>query len=248
VPGFDLNEVVSVFIGGFAQLQRLNGPVDDLEALGIRYLAFERGRRLGPITHEFFPRGSSTVTMLDLARSVAPHTPHMISLLSQDGEIEISAYLAAGYLHWGNETIMVRELDEPITPIPDVRVREIDDPQIAEAVVDAQRAAGLAGHPNSEAHLNDASLIQRWVEVDGDIAAFGRIALIGDSAYLADVVTLPSFRCRGYAGALARNLLDAARMTGSRRCVLTSTEAGISLYRGLGFVDAVPLVGFQLTP
>jgi GNAT superfamily N-acetyltransferase len=57
-------------------------------------------------------------------------------------------------------------------------------------------------------------------------------------AELAGVYVVPRFRMRGFAQALCRAALDAARQRGVRRIVVHPSEAGRELYRRLGFSES----------
>ena len=60
----------------------------------------------------------------------------------------------------------------------------------------------------------------------------------GKTGVLLNVYTRPDFRRRGYAAAVLREVLAAARRLQLCRIELKATDAGYSLYRSLGFADA----------
>ncbi len=237
--------VVATFIDGFQAIQRFSGPIESAELNGIRYLVFANGRRSTRYTHEFFPLEVDAETAIATAREVDPDGDHQISLLSQFGESRIATFQRAGYEHWGNEMLMVRDLTTHRPESSTIEVRPISGIEEGSRIYQAQEDASLPGHPVTLAHLEASDVLQRWVSSNGEPAAFGRIVLLRDSAYLSDVVTLPAFRRRGYAEALVKQLLLDALENGARNCVLTSSEMGYRVYKTLGFVDVVPLTGFQ---
>jgi len=242
-----VSSVVATFIDGFRAIQRFSGSIETAETNGIRYLVFANGRRSTRYTHEFFPHDIDPEAAITVAREVDPAGNHQISLLSQFGEAQIPVYQRAGYEHWGNEMVMVRDLTADRPEDPEVKVLPISDIGEGERIFRAQQDAGLAGHPITREHMDAPDVLQRWVSTDGRPAAFGRVVLLRDSAYLSDVVTLPEFRRRGFAEALVKQLLLDAWERGAKSCVLTSSDMGYRLYGMLGFVDVLPLIGFQTT-
>jgi ribosomal protein S18 acetylase RimI-like enzyme len=234
---------IGVFIDGFAHLQSFVGPVTHGERDGVRYLAFARGRRASRFTHEFFARDADAETVLALAGAIAAESPHMIDLLGPAQERHLPAYLAAGYSCWGSETIMASDLASLVPIETDAAIDPVPDAETAARIVTAQTSAGLRAHPMTRAHIDDPRSLHYWVESEGEVAAFARLALLGEDAYLADVVTLPAYRRRGFANALARQLLVDARERGAHRCVLAATEMAHGLYRSMGFADVTPLIG-----
>lgn len=242
---FDTDLVIDVFIDGFAAIQRHAGPVHALSRDGLRYLEFDRGRRGSPFTVEFFPAGESVSEVVAIAHAVAGDQPHLVSAVSASAHTQIDGFVAAGYECWGTEIVMARSLADASLEAGDERARASVTTLDGVRIEAAMRDADLRPHPVTASHLSDPELRHRLIEEDGRIAAFGRIALVRGSAYLADIVTLPAFRRRGHAAALVRALLVDAQAAGATTCVLASTEMGLPLYRSLGFTDVVPLVGFQ---
>jgi ribosomal protein S18 acetylase RimI-like enzyme len=237
-------ETITTFIDGFAYLQALLGPVKDETCENIRLLTFGRGRRETAFLYELFPFDMPPDSVIGLAREIASGEPHLISALGNDAPEQIAIYQAAGYEHWGFEALMARDLGLPF-PEPEIDAPPVADQTTAERIVAAERAAGLRPHPINAAHVNNPAVFNRWVEVDGEPAAFGRLVVLDHRAYLSDVVTLPAYRRRGLAKALVLHVLRDAVEAGARICVLTSSEMGFDLYNRLGFEDLIPLTGFQ---
>jgi ribosomal protein S18 acetylase RimI-like enzyme len=62
--------------------------------------------------------------------------------------------------------------------------------------------------------------------------------VFGEYAQVFFVATEPAWRRRGIGRAMTRGALRAAASLGARRAILHSTDAGVSLYAGLGFESA----------
>ena len=83
------------------------------------------------------------------------------------------------------------------------------------------------------------------VEVDGDVVAtaIGTLelgvpnpqCLRGRTVRLANVITLPQHRGRGYGTLLVRDVIDWARSIDADRVDLSATPDGLRLYRRVGF-------------
>jgi hypothetical protein len=71
------------------------------------------------------------------------------------------------------------------------------------------------------------------------------LLLVGDYAYLGDVMTFPAYRRRGQTAAFCRHLLDDAMAGVARRCILVSTPVAHMLYAGLVSTNVMSIVGFQ---
>jgi ribosomal protein S18 acetylase RimI-like enzyme len=91
-----------------------------------------------------------------------------------------------------------------------------------------QVAGFLGGLPSS------ASV---FAAVDADGVAHATVAchVFGEYAQIFFVTTEPAWRRRGIGSAMTQEALHAAASLGARQSVLHSTEAGASVYRGLGF-------------
>ena len=73
------------------------------------------------------------------------------------------------------------------------------------------------------------------VTSSGDIAASGRVAVVGDLAVYDRIVTDPDHQRRGLGAVVMAALGRAARDLGARRGALVATEAGRGLYESLGW-------------
>jgi ribosomal protein S18 acetylase RimI-like enzyme len=241
-----VDDAIERFIAGFARLQSFVGPVERGESHGIPYLYYTSGRRGLRYTHEFYVLDVDPERAIPAAREIAGDSPHMIDVLGSDQDGRMAGYEAVGYASWGRETIMARELATFEPGEPTIDIRSVEDIATAERIVRAQFDAIGRAHPVTAAHIADPAVIDRWVAIDGEFAAFARVALIDGDAYCSDVVTLPNYRRRGLGVALVRQLLVDARAAGAERCVLSATAMATELYRGLGFVEITPLIGFHI--
>lgn len=70
---------------------------------------------------------------------------------------------------------------------------------------------------------------------EGEAAASGRAALVGDVAVFDQILTQQAHRRRGLGGAIMRALENAAVARGAQRGMLVATEAGCGLYKTLGW-------------
>jgi GNAT superfamily N-acetyltransferase len=147
-------------------------------------------------------------------------------------------YRAAGYRCDGVEILM----DRPIT-LDDASLSE--DPRLVDILTDEQMRK-LAEVWNNGRNANDyqpilpahntaPGLVQRFVEIDGEAAAYGRAMIVGNDALLCDVNAFPRFRRRGLGRAIMQSLHAGLARAGAARVVLTATEMGLPLYEQLGY-------------
>jgi GNAT superfamily N-acetyltransferase len=210
-----------------------------------RYFIYPDGRAGSTLTHEFFPYDEPANEAIQLAQSLAPHSPHMLSPMGERIRDEMGVYEAAGYERVAEWTLMVRPLTHEVSQPNDERALLIEDGVTEDRVVSAILATGESEHPTRSGHVADPTIRQRWISDSGEPASFGRMVLLGDHAYLGDMATVPAYRRRGHAGAIMRSLLDDALATGASACVLASTSIAHGLYLRFGFQDVMPMVGFQ---
>ena len=88
----------------------------------------------------------------------------------------------------------------------------------------------------------DGGLITVTVRVGEDVAARGRIAVIGADAVADRIQTEPDHRRRGLGGAVMSLLVSAAREAGADHGLLVASEMGEPLYTGLGWRARARLV------
>jgi len=82
----------------------------------------------------------------------------------------------------------------------------------------------------------------------GQAVATASTMLTGDVAGIYNVATLPHARRRGFGGALTAHALREARNRGATFAVLQSSEAGLHVYRALGFRERCSFEQFIFTP
>jgi len=210
-----------------------------------RYFIYPDGRADSTLTHEFFPYDMPASEAIQFAQSLAPHSPHMLSLMGERTRDEMGIYEAAGYERVGVWTLMVRPLTHEVSRLGDERAVLIEDAATEDRVLSAILVTGESEHPTRSGHVADPTIRQRWISHDGEPASFGRMVLLGNHAYLGDMATVPAYRRRGHAGAIMRSLLDDALAAGATACVLASTSMAHGMYLRFGFQDVMPVVGFQ---
>ncbi|MCG8918557.1 GNAT family N-acetyltransferase [Actinokineospora sp. PR83] len=81
---------------------------------------------------------------------------------------------------------------------------------------------------------------------DGGCAAKGQVAVRGRAAVVDMVETDPAHRRRGLGSVVMTELSRVASTRGAVRAVLVATEAGLALYRGLGWVVESPITAAHL--
>lgn len=81
---------------------------------------------------------------------------------------------------------------------------------------------------------------------DGGCAAKGQVAVRGRAAVVDMVETDPAHRRRGLGSVVMSELSRVASARGAVRAVLVATEAGLALYRGLGWVVESPITAAHL--
>ena len=85
------------------------------------------------------------------------------------------------------------------------------------------------------------------VDEQGVARATSGCDVFGEYARLFFVNTEPAWRRRGIGRTMTAQALRAAASSGARRAVLDSTDAGVSVYSGLGFEVAGRLTRYRLT-
>ncbi|MBI3140749.1 MAG: ribosomal protein S18-alanine N-acetyltransferase [Rhodocyclales bacterium] len=108
-----------------------------------------------------------------------------------------------------------------------------------DAVAEAERAA--YPFPWTRTNFGDSLTAgySAWVcRVGGKLVGYAVMMLVLDEAHLLNVTVAPAWQRRGYGSLLMQHLSSTARAYGARRLFLEvrpSNEAGIGLYRRLGF-------------
>ena len=225
-----------LFIDGFAYLQAVDWPVEQLRSSPVRFARWgEDGRRGGGFTEEFFPVDLDAATALRHVRTAAPGPRHYVTMIGGEADDPAGVLGDAGYAVDSREGLMVADLT----------IAPIDHPADAVTAVspaDAERSHALqlaqTGRVRliTPAQLADPAVVVLQVRVDSEPACTGKVVLLEDHAYVSDIATLPAYRRRGLARSLMLGLHAAARDADAHTAVLTSSEMGRALYLGLGYV------------
>ncbi|MCO5223191.1 MAG: GNAT family N-acetyltransferase [Thermomicrobiales bacterium] len=199
---------------------------------------FPQRRKWYPTTDEFYVLQGDPQGVLDAIAGSNAGPDQVIDVIGLDPVQDDAAYRAAGYERDSVEILM----DRPITPA-DAHIA--DDPRVVGALTDAQidRLAEVWNQgrtangyrPILPAHNTTLGLVQRYVELDGVPAAYGRAIAIDGDALLADVNAFPGFRRQGLGRAVMLALHSGLARLGANRVVLTSTAMGLPLYEQLGY-------------
>jgi GNAT superfamily N-acetyltransferase len=227
-----------VYAEHFQALLSIVQPVEARPFPNGRWQHFPNRRKWYTTTDEFYVLQGDPAAVIRAIRASAVGPHHVIDLIGTDPATDDPAYRAAGYRLDSVEILMER----PVTPED---LDRVDDPRVVRTLTDGQieRLAEVwnAGRtangyqPITAAHNAYPGLVQRFIEIDGVPAAYGRAIVIGDDALLADVNTFPAFRRQGLGRAIMDALHAGIAREGGRRVVLTSTEMGLPLYRQLGY-------------
>ncbi len=163
---------------------------------------------------------------------------HVIDVIGPDPAQDDPVYQAAGYHCDGVEILM----DRPITPadaswqtIPASSTRLPANRSRGWPRSGTMAAVANGYQPIAPAHNTAPGLVQRFIEIDGEPAAYGRAMIVDGAALLCDVNAFPNFRRRGLGRAIMVSLHIGLAREGANRIVLTATEMGLPLYEQLGY-------------
>lgn len=227
-----------IYAENFAALLSIVQPVETRPfPLGI-WQHFPNRRKWYRTTDEFYVLQGDPEHVIAAIRATDAGPNHVIDVIGRDPAEENAVYQAAGYHCEGVEILM----DRPVT-LSDAFVA--DDPRIV-ATLSNQQIEKLAEvwndgrtaneyQPILPAHNTTSGLVQRFVEIDGEPAAYGRAMLVDGEALLCDVNAFPNFRRRGLGRAIMESLHAGLAREGAVRVVLTATEMGLPLYEQLGY-------------
>ena len=129
----------------------------------------------------------------------------------------------------------------PTRPLPDVRLRRIDDEETRFALADLNADSYSVPREWGRQALGGAALwesaIFGTIAYVRDEPASGALALLVDDAlYIGWVATAKTHRGRGFAELVIRKCLEDARnVTGLERTVLHATGAGQPVYQRMGY-------------
>jgi GNAT superfamily N-acetyltransferase len=96
--------------------------------------------------------------------------------------------------------------------------------------------------------LDGDALVQVTAWWEGDPVGCGTAWISGDTAGLYNITTLERARRRGIGRAVTATLMDAALARGARRAILHASDAGLAVYRRLGFETVCQVPQFLWLP
>jgi GNAT superfamily N-acetyltransferase len=226
------------FTNGFAPLLSIAQRVEERPfPLGVWH-HFPGGRKWYATTDEFYVLQGNPAAVIDAIRATNAGPHQVIDVLGTDSAQDDAAYAAAGYRLDSVEILMDRPLCPDDLSIP-------DDSRVIDTLTDSQIAAlaevwnhGRTANnyqPIVSEHNSAPELIQRYIEIDDEPAAYGRAMIVDGTAFLSDVNAFPKFRRRGLGRAIMTALHVGVAQAGATRVVLTATEMGLPLYEQLGY-------------
>jgi hypothetical protein len=227
-----------VYAENFEALLSIVQPVEARPfPLGI-WQHFPDRRKWYRTTDEFYVLQGDPRAVLDAIRATDAGPDQVIDVIGPDPAEDDPVYRAAGFQHDGVEILMDRPISLDDADLEDdLRVVEtLTDGQIsrlAHVWNDGRTANGY--QPIRAAHNIAPGLVQRYIELDGEPAAYGRAMIVGGEALLCDVNAFPGFRRRGLGRAVMLALHAGLARAGATRVVLTATEMGLPLYEQLGY-------------
>jgi GNAT superfamily N-acetyltransferase len=223
---------------GFAPLLSIVQPVEVRPfPLGV-WQHFPNARKWYATTDEFYVLQGNPEAVLAAIRATDAGPHQIIDVIGPDPERDDPVYLAAGYSVDSVEILMDRPItsEDAATPDDPRVVGRLSDTQIsalAEVWNNGRTANGY--QPILLAHNAAPGLVQRFIEIEGEPAAYGRAMIVDGTALLCDVNAFPNFRRRGLGRAIMVALHAGLARAGASRVVLTSTTMGLPLYEQLGY-------------
>lgn len=228
----------SIYANNFAALLSIAQAVETRPFPHGIWQHFPNRRKWYRTTEEFYVLQGDPDAVLAAIRATDAGPDQVIDLIGLDPAQDDPVYRAAGY-HFDDVEML---MDRPITPA-DAALPV--DPRIVEILSEEQiaRLANLWNwgrtannyQPMLPAHNSAPGLVQAYIEIDREPAAYGRAMLIDGDALLTDVNAFPGFRRRGLGRAIMHALHAGLARAGADRVVLTATEMGLPLYQQLGY-------------
>jgi hypothetical protein len=227
-----------IYAESFAPLIAIVQPVETRPfPLGV-WQHFRNRRKWYRTTDEFYVLQGDPEGVIAAIRSTDAGPHQVIDVIGPDPSCDDPVYRSAGY-HCDEVEIL---MDRPIVPED---AATPDDPRVVASLTDAQIAklaevwnngrAANGYQPILPAHNSAPGLVQRFIEIDGEAAAYGRAMIVGNDALLCDVNAFPGFRRRGLGRAIMASLHGGLARAGATRVVLTATQMGLPLYEQLGY-------------
>lgn len=222
----------------FAQMLSIVQPVETRPfEFGI-WQHFPHGRKERETTDQFYVlQGDPEGVLAAIDAIGVGHLPS-IDVLGPEPVQDHPVYEAAGFRGDGIEVLMDRVLGENDRSLSDepLVIRSLTEHQIeklAQAWNGGRAANGY--QPIEPVHNTTPGLVQAYIEIDGEPAAYGRGIVHGTDAFIADINAFPGFRHRGLGRSIMHSLHRDLARAGATRIVLTGTNAGLPLYARLGY-------------
>lgn len=226
-----------IYAESFAALLSIVQPVETRAfPLGV-WQHFPNRRKWYRTTDEFYVLQGDPAVVIEAVRATDAGSDQVIDVIGPDPAQDDQTYQTAGYHCEDVEVLM----DRPITPDD----ANADDPRTVATLTDEQIArlnevwnqgrTANGYQPMIRAHNTAPGLVQRFIEIDGEAAAYGRAMIVDGGAFVFDVNAFPGFRRRGLGRAIMQSLHAGLAHAGVTRVVLTATEMGLPLYEQLGY-------------
>ena len=187
-----------------------------------------------PEQDAFYALGVEPAETVAAVRQYAPHPHHMITVFADSVEPYLAAYEELGYRSVGGpaQPFMRRKLNDPRASSEDERDEGVRRVRTSEDMAFIN-SAGAVMEPS---HLDGGAYRYYFVERDGRPVCTGRYVVTPFRAvYVAGLDTVPEYRRQGLATALMGRMHCDAAAEGAKMSVLCSSQAGLSLYRALGY-------------
>src|SRR5215207_7841089 len=177
----------SIYAKNFEALLSIVQPVETRSfPLGI-WQHFPNRRKWYRTTDEFYVLQGDPAAVIAAIRATDAGPHQVIDVIGLDPSQDDPMYRIAGYRCDGVEFLM----DRPITP-KDIALP--NDPRVTDTLSEAQMKKlavvwnnGRTANnyqPILPAHNTAPGLVQRFIEIDGEPAAYGRAMIVGDDALL----------------------------------------------------------------
>lgn len=227
-----------LYATGFQRLLAIAQPVEERPFTHGIWQHFPHRRKWYRTTDEFYVVQGNPEAVLSAIDITGCGPCRTIDVIGSDPSAEDRLYRSAGYELDSVEILM----DRPITALD---AKGPIDPRIIHILASNQieRLANLWNwgrtandyQPTLPAHNSAPGLVQAYIEIEEEPAAYGRAIVWNDVAFLSDVNAFPGFRRRGLGRAIMQALHTGLARAGAQRVVLTATEMGVPLYEQLGY-------------
>lgn len=221
-----------------AQLLSLVQPVEERPFTAGIWQHFPTGRKEREITDQFDILQGNTATALIEIREKSVGPKHTIDIIGPDLLTDGLTLEQAGYRREGVEALMDRLVLENDADLP-------NDPEVLHTLTDSRIVAlaqawngGRSANgyqPISPIHNTTPEVVQAYIEVEGEPAAYGRALVRDKIAFIADINSFPGFRHRGFGRSIMQSLHREIAQRDAERIVLMATAAGLPLYARLGY-------------